>query len=123
MVATLSVMLNGSRRALATSICCTSEVANPPAAALIEYLPGAKPVKLYPPSAPDVAVFLTPLASVSVTVAPTITAPNSSVIEPRTLARPWAKTDDAAKANSSNNDETKVKSFLGVMILLCREII
>src|SRR5437773_9474432 len=81
------------------------------------YFPGASPVNAYAPSELVVAVFATPDASVKVTVAPAIAAPNSSEITPRRLALAWAKTElenAAARISAAN----QIKSFLVFIIEL-----
>src|SRR5216684_3813467 len=91
MAAIFRLKLTGSRRPVATSTSTSVETAKPVATAWILYFPGASPLNTYAPSALVVAVFATPDASVRVTVAPTIAAPNSSEITPRRLALAWAK--------------------------------
>src|SRR5712692_7409082 len=93
MAAIFKVMLTGSRRPAATSASASVETAKPVAIAWTLYFPGASPVNVYMPSELVVAVFDAPDASIKVTVAPTIAAPNSSEITPRRLALACAKTE------------------------------
>src|SRR5437867_477804 len=84
------------------------DAAKPVDTAKILYLPGARFANEYAPSLLVVAVLATPFASVSVTVAPTIVAPNSSLIEPRNVARFCAKT-------LIENATTKATHSIGVI--------
>src|SRR6266446_5665662 len=93
MAAIFNVILTGSRRPVATSTSTSVETAKPVATAWILYFPGTSPLNTYAPSALVVAVFAAPDASVKVTVAPTIAAPNSSEVTPRRLALAWLKTE------------------------------
>src|SRR5882672_8371176 len=86
-------MLTGSRRPAATSTSASVETAKPVAIAWILYFPGASPLNTYAPSELVVAVLAAPEASVKVTVAPTIAAPNSSEITPRRVSLACAKAE------------------------------
>src|SRR5713226_442323 len=104
-------MLTGSRRPAATSTSASVETAKPVAIACTVYFPGASPLNTYAPSELVVAVFAAPDASVKVTVAPTIAAPNSSEITPRRLALAWAKTE-VENAAARIRAAKKINSFL-----------
>src|ERR1700674_2821184 len=110
-------MLTGSRRPAATSTSASAQTAKPVAIAWTLYFPGASPLNAYAPSALVVAVFAAPDASVKVTLAPTIAAPNSSEITPRRLALAWAKTEvekEAARIRAAK----QINNFLVFIIEL-----
>src|SRR5258708_8857742 len=110
-------MLTGSRRPTATSTSASVEIAKPVAIAWILYFPGGRPLNAYAPSRFVVAVFAAPDASVKVTVAPTIAAPNSSEITPRRVALAWAKTE-VEKAVTRIRAAKQINSFLVFIIEL-----
>src|SRR6266851_3306491 len=111
MAAIFRLKLTGSRRPVATSTSTSVETAKPVATAWILYFPGASPVNTYAPSALVVAVLAAPDASVKVTVAPTIAAPNSSEVTPRRLALAWAKTE-------VENEPARIKAAKQINIFL-----
>src|SRR5712692_9089164 len=117
MAAIFKLMLTGSRRPAATSTSTSVETAKPVAIACTVYFPGASPVNVYTPSELVVAVFAVPDASVKVTVAPTIAAPNSSEITPRRLALAWAKTE-VENAAARIRAAKQINSFLVFIIEL-----
>src|SRR5260221_10098020 len=121
MAAIFRLMLTGSRRVAATSTSASSETAKPVAIAWILYFPGASPLNAYAPSALVVAVLAAPDASVKVTVAPTIAAPNSSEITPRRLVLAWAKTE-VENAAARIRAAKQINSFLVFIIELFSDL-